>query len=86
MLHAAPLVSTMNLDLDQLPPVLTADEVAQLLRFSRETVRRKPAAGVIPRIEGFHDLRYRRADILKLLGVQPPADPEDDGDGRPPSP
>lgn len=75
----------VTIQLDQLPPVLTAEEVAQLLRFSRETVRRKTAAGLIPRIEGFHDLRYRRADILALIGAQPPVDLEDDGDGRPPS-
>lgn len=75
----------MSIDLDQLPLVLTAEEVAQLLRFSRETVRRKTAEGVIPRIEGFHDLRYRRVDILAIIGRQPPTDPEDDGGGHPPS-
>jgi hypothetical protein len=76
----------MNLDLDQLPPVLTADDLAEIYGQSKETIRRRTKAGYFPRIEGFHDLLYRRADILKLLGVQPPADPEDDGDGRPPSP
>jgi excisionase family DNA binding protein len=59
----------MNINLDQLPPVLTADEVAELLRCSRETVRRKTAGGEIPRIEGFHVLRYRRSDILAIIAT-----------------
>lgn len=76
----------MTIQLDQLPPVLTAADLAEIFRVSKETIRRKTAEGYFVRVQGFHDLRYRRDDILKLLSVQPAADPEDGGDGRPPSP
>lgn len=63
-------------DLDELPAVLTADEVARLFRQSRETVRRKTAEGIFRRIDGFHALLYRREDILTLLGLRKNNDKE----------
>lgn len=68
--------------LEDLPDVLTAAEVAIIFRCSRETVRRKTEDGIFERIEGFHDLLYRKTHILELLGYRTPR-PEDGDDHSP---
>ena len=51
-----------------LPQLLTTDEVAEVLRVTPETVRRRVSAGLIPALRpGGHRLVFRRADIEALL-------------------
>jgi hypothetical protein len=82
MFHATIRMSTLAVDLERLPPILTAADLAEIYRCSPETVRRKTEKGVFQRIPGFHALLYRRVDILALL--LGPTKPEDD-DAPPPS-
>jgi hypothetical protein len=70
--------------LEDLPDVLTAAELAEIYRCSKETIRRKTESGLFPRIPGFHELLYRKVDILDLLGHKAPPRTEDDDVEAPP--
>jgi hypothetical protein len=50
-----------------LPPILTADEVADFFRTCCETVHRMERAGELPAIRGLRVKRFRREAVLKLL-------------------
>ncbi|NOY15223.1 MAG: helix-turn-helix domain-containing protein [bacterium] len=58
--------------LDDLPPLLTVREVAEILRVSPLTVKRWTKRGRLPaiRINSRGDRRYRKETILYYLGVQ----------------
>ena len=60
------------LRLDDLPPLLTVGEVAELLRVSKLTVKRWGKRGKLPaiRINSRGDRRYRKEAVLWLLGIQ----------------
>ncbi|MGE5483696.1 MAG: helix-turn-helix transcriptional regulator [Ignavibacteriales bacterium] len=55
-------------NLDNLPPILTAQEVARLLRISEPTARKYGREGIIP---GFLSLGeralFRKAAVLELI-------------------
>lgn len=64
-----------NLDLNNLPSLLTPREVASLLRVSPLTVKRMVKRGELPvlRINSRGDMRFRREFILnhlKLRGIE----------------
>lgn len=62
-----------DLDLNNLPDLLTVREVAQILRVSPLTVKRWGKRGKLPaiRINSRGDRRYRKEQILYLLGINP---------------
>jgi hypothetical protein len=53
-----------------LPPILTADEVADFLRTCTETIHRMTRAGQLRAIPGLRVKRYRREVVLKLVGIE----------------
>ncbi|GIW62947.1 MAG: hypothetical protein KatS3mg090_0773 [Patescibacteria group bacterium] len=61
-----------NINLDNLPDLLTVREVAELLRVSPLTIKRWGKKGkLIPiRINSRGDRRYRKEEILKFLGLE----------------
>jgi excisionase family DNA binding protein len=61
-----------RLDLKSLPDLLTVREVAELLRVSPLTIKRWGKKGKLPaiRINSRGDRRYRKEQVLWLLGVQ----------------
>ena len=61
-----------KLTLDNLPDLLTVREVAELLRVSPLTIKRWGKRGKLPaiRINSRGDRRYRRGQVLWLLGIQ----------------
>lgn len=61
-----------KLSLADLPDILTIKEVAHLLRVSTLTIKRWGKKGKLPpiRINSRGDRRYRKGDVLKLLGVE----------------
>ncbi|EKD90278.1 MAG: hypothetical protein ACD_31C00046G0002 [uncultured bacterium] len=60
-----------KISLDDLPDLLTIREVAQLLRVSPLTIKRWGKKGKLPaiRINARGDRRYKKAVVLRLLGV-----------------
>lgn len=62
-----------QLDINNLPDLLTVKEVASLLRVSPLTVKRWGKRGKLPaiRINSRGDRRYRREAVLWLLGIDP---------------
>lgn len=64
-----------QLDINNLPDLLTVKEVASLLRVSPLTVKRWGKRGKLPaiRINSRGDRRYRREAVLWLLGIDPNA-------------
>lgn len=60
-----------QLDINNLPDLLTVKEVATLLRVSPLTVKRWGKRGKLPaiRINSRGDRRYRREAVLWLLGI-----------------
>lgn len=62
-----------DLDLTNLPDLLTVSEVAQLLRVSPLTIKRWGKRGKLPaiRINSRGDRRYRKEQVLWLLGINP---------------
>ena len=64
---------TKKLDLHNLPDLLTVREVAQILRVSPLTIKRWGKRGKLPaiRINSRGDRRYKKEQILYLLGINP---------------
>lgn len=62
-----------QLDLYNLPDLLTVREVAELLRVSPLTIKRWGKRGKLPaiRINSRGDRRYRKEQVLYLLGIDP---------------
>lgn len=62
-----------NLNLEQLPDLLTVREVAEILRVSPLTIKRWGKRGKLPaiRINSRGDRRYKKEAVLWLLGIQP---------------
>jgi excisionase family DNA binding protein len=69
----APVKEKPNLKLDNLPDLLTVGEAAQLLRVSPLTIKRWGKRGKLPaiRINSRGDRRYRKEQILWMLGINP---------------
>jgi len=61
-----------NLSFDDLPELLTLDEVASLLRVSKITLKRWGKKGKLPaiRINSRGDRRYQKKEVLRFLGMQ----------------
>ncbi|MCR4264509.1 MAG: helix-turn-helix domain-containing protein [Candidatus Roizmanbacteria bacterium] len=61
-----------SLSIENLPDLLTVREVAELLRVSPLTIKRWGKKGKLPaiRINSRGDRRYRKEQVLRLLGVQ----------------
>ena len=64
-----------NLDLTNLPDLLTVSEVADLLRVSTLTIKRWGKRGKLPaiRINSRGDRRYKKESVLWMLGINPTA-------------
>jgi excisionase family DNA binding protein len=62
-----------RLDLYDLPDLLTVREVAELLRVSPLTIKRWGKRGKLPaiRINSRGDRRYKKEQVLWLLGINP---------------
>lgn len=62
-----------KIDLKSLPDLLTVREVAELLRVSPLTIKRWGKRGKLPaiRINSRGDRRYKRDQVLYLLGINP---------------
>lgn len=62
-----------KLDLKNLPDLLTVREVAELLRVSPLTIKRWGKRGKLPaiRINSRGDRRYKKEQVLYLLGINP---------------
>ncbi|MCK1677485.1 helix-turn-helix domain-containing protein [Bradyrhizobium sp. 150] len=54
------------MDVADLPAFLTADEVAALLRVSRETIRRRARRGELQYVNGLGVFRFPREAVLSL--------------------
>lgn len=50
-----------------LPAFLTTDDVANLLRVSQETIRRKARSGELQCVPGLRVYRFPREQVLALL-------------------
>lgn len=62
-----------ELDLNNLPDLLTVSEVATLLRVSTLTIKRWGKRGKLPaiRINSRGDRRYKKESVLWMLGINP---------------
>ena len=62
-----------QLDLHNLPALLTVREVAELLRVSPLTIKRSGKRGKLPaiRINSRGDRRYKKDQVLYVLGINP---------------
>jgi excisionase family DNA binding protein len=65
--------SKRDLDINNLPDLLTVSEVADLLRVSTLTIKRWGKRGKLPaiRINSRGDRRYKKESVLWLLGINP---------------
>jgi excisionase family DNA binding protein len=61
------------MDLQNLPDLLTVREVAEILRVSPLTIKRWGKRAKLPaiRINSRGDRRYRKEQVLYLLGITP---------------
>lgn len=66
-------VKKKNLEIKNLPDLLTVREVAEILRVSPLTIKRWGKRGKLPaiRINSRGDRRYRKESVLWLLGINP---------------
>ena len=64
---------SQQVDLKNLPDLLTVREVADLLRVSPLTLKRWGKRGKLPaiRINSRGDRRYKKEQVLWLLGINP---------------
>jgi len=62
-----------ELNIKNLPDLLTVREVAELLRVSTLTIKRWGRRGKLPaiRINSRGDRRYRKESVLWMLGINP---------------
>ncbi len=62
-----------DINLANLPDLLTVSEVAQLLRVSTLTIKRWGKRGKLPaiRINSRGDRRYKKESVLWMLGINP---------------
>lgn len=60
-----------NITFDDLPELLTLDEVSQILRVSKITLKRWGKKGKLPaiRINSRGDRRYKKQEVLRFLGM-----------------
>ena len=67
------MANKRKLDLNNLPDLLTVREVAEILRVSPLTIKRWGKRGKLPaiRINSRGDRRYRKEQVLYLLGINP---------------
>ena len=67
------IANKKNIDLKNLPDLLTVREVAEVLRVSPLTIKRWGKRGKLPaiRINSRGDRRYRKDSVLWLLGINP---------------
>lgn len=63
---------------NELEPLLTVAEVAELLRLTPKTIRNKAYRGELPRAPLHGALRFRRGDIERLMGLPGPVGPAAD--------
>lgn len=70
-----PNTTAKNIDLANLPDLLTVSEVATLLRVSTLTIKRWGKRGKLPaiRINSRGDRRYKKESVLWMLGINPTA-------------
>jgi len=61
-----------NLTFDDLPELMTLEEVSKILRVSKITLKRWGKKGKLPaiRINSRGDRRYKRAEVMRFLGMQ----------------
>ncbi len=61
-----------NLSFDDLPELLTIEEVAQILRVSKITLKRWGKKGKLPaiRINSRGDRRYKKEEVMRFLGMK----------------
>lgn len=67
------MAEPIQLNIQNLPDLLTVREVAELLRVSPLTIKRWGKKGKLPpiRINSRGDRRYKKEAVLYLLGIQP---------------
>jgi excisionase family DNA binding protein len=68
-------MTKQKLDLNNLPDLMTVKEVADVLRVSVLTIKRWGKRGKLPaiRINSRGDRRYKKEQILWMLGMDPNA-------------
>ena len=61
-----------NLSFDDLPELMTLDEVSKILRVSKITLKRWGKKGKLPaiRINSRGDRRYKKQEVMRFLGMQ----------------
>ena len=66
-------MTSKKLELNNLPDLLTVKEVAEVLRVSVLTIKRWGKRGKLPaiRINSRGDRRYKKEQVLWLLGIDP---------------